>query len=80
MELIGTGIPSRTQLLELYCDFSSHAETKTVMDWRGFYLSFLFFKNCVIVHGVWHRAKLGVASSALADKGMYKNVIYQYHW
>mmetsp|Transcript_10973 Transcript_10973/g.20528 ORF Transcript_10973/g.20528 Transcript_10973/m.20528 type:complete len:490 (-) Transcript_10973:74-1543(-) len=36
--------------------------------WSGFYLSFLFFKNCVIVHGVAQRASLGVASSAMADR------------
>ncbi|KAL7468366.1 hypothetical protein ACHAXS_008585 [Conticribra weissflogii] len=36
--------------------------------WSGFYLSFLFFKNCVIVHGVAQRASLGVASSSKADR------------
>ena len=43
------------------------------MQWRGFYLAFLFFKNCVIVHGVSQRAKLGVASSAMASKGKSVN-------
>jgi aminoglycoside phosphotransferase (APT) family kinase protein len=37
---------------------------KTLLDWHGFYLAFLFFKNAVIVHGVAQRAQLGVASSA----------------
>lgn len=36
--------------------------------WAGFYLSFLFFKNCVIVHGVAQRALSGVASSAMAHR------------
>jgi hypothetical protein len=36
--------------------------------WAGFYLSFLFFKNCVIVHGVAQRASSGVASSAMAHR------------
>ena len=36
--------------------------------WAGFYLSFLFFKNCVIVHGVAQRALSGVASSATAHR------------
>lgn len=36
--------------------------------WAGFYLSFLFFKNCVIVHGVAQRASSGVASSAVAHR------------
>jgi hypothetical protein len=36
--------------------------------WAGFYLSFLFYKNCVIVHGVAQRASSGVASSAMAHR------------
>lgn len=40
-------------------------ETKA---WAGFYLSFVFFKNCVIVHGVAQRALSGVASSAMAHR------------
>lgn len=36
--------------------------------WAGFYLSFLFFKNCVIVQGVAQRASIGVASSPAAKK------------
>ena len=36
--------------------------------WAGFYLSFLFFKNCVIVHGIAQRASSGVASSAVAHR------------
>jgi hypothetical protein len=38
------------------------------MDWSGFYLAFLYFKNCVIVQGVAQRAKGGVASSAMAKQ------------
>ena len=37
-------------------------------EWSGFYLAFLFFKNCVIVQGVAQRAKAGVASSPVAHK------------
>lgn len=70
IDIDNTGIPTRTQLLQMYCKSSSHADLSTVMNWRGFYLSFLFFKNCVIVHGISHRSKLGVASSAMANKGM----------
>jgi hypothetical protein len=39
-----------------------------IMTWKGFYLAFLFYKNCVIVHGVKQRATLGVASSFVANK------------
>mmetsp|Transcript_24074 Transcript_24074/g.29648 ORF Transcript_24074/g.29648 Transcript_24074/m.29648 type:complete len:405 (-) Transcript_24074:2011-3225(-) len=68
MELSGTGIPTRTVLLQSYCRYNLNIDKRKVMSWRGFYLSFLFFKNCVIVHGVAQRAKLGVASSAVAAK------------
>ena len=44
------------------------ASSEEVKAWSGFYLSFLFFKNCVIVHGVAQRAATGVASSAQASK------------
>merc|ERR1740136_390136 len=43
---------------------SSFQELK---NWFGFYLIFLFFKNCVILQGVAQRSKMGVASSAVAD-------------
>jgi len=68
LELKGTGIPTKMELLRLYCRFNKTVNMKALMDWRGFYLSFLFFKNCVIVHGVSQRAKLGVASSAVASE------------
>lgn len=85
MNLDDTGIPSRTQVLTIYCQFSqSHTQTDGNIQyrkqlqsspsfnetnlWSGFYLSFLFFKNCVIVHGVAQRASLGVASSAMAHR------------
>eukprot|EP00986_Skeletonema_menzelii_P018446 scaffold26639_cov151-Skeletonema_menzelii.AAC.22 len=44
------------------------ADYDEAMAWAGFYLSFLFFKNCVIVQGVAQRASIGVASSAAANK------------
>lgn len=85
MDLKGTGIPTRDQVLEMYCNFSQMhyqqqhtAPTPTLTirpanydeakAWAGFYLSFLFFKNCVIVHGVAQRASSGVASSAMAHR------------
>ena len=82
----GTGIPTREQLISLYCEYSQlhekvrrglgetsdatmqPANLEEVRAWSGFYLSFLFFKNCVIVHGVAQRAATGVASSAQASK------------
>lgn len=71
--LDGTGIPKRMELLKLYTQHtlktnSFRLEEKEVLAWRGFYLSFLFFKNCVIVHGVKQRASSGVASSSMAKK------------
>ena len=44
------------------------ADYNEAMAWAGFYLSFLFFKNCVIVQGVAQRASIGVASSAVASR------------
>jgi hypothetical protein len=44
------------------------ANFKEAKAWAGFYLSFLFMKNCVIVHGVSQRASSGVASSELAHR------------
>lgn len=81
-KLEGTGIPTRDQVLSAYCSISqNHLSTmkqqqptvhKATYDeakeWAGFYLTFLFFKNCVIVHGVAQRALSGVASSAVAHK------------
>jgi hypothetical protein len=43
-------------------------EFQMAWKWSGFYLAFLFFKNCVIVQGVAQRAKAGVASSSVANK------------
>jgi hypothetical protein len=71
------GIPSRTQILSLYAELSNSRKHSSVVSelslaelnqWSGFYLAFLFFKNCVIVHGVAQRASLGVASSGSARK------------
>ena len=47
---------------------TSTVDYNEAMAWAGFYLSFLFFKNCVIVQGVAQRASIGVASSAVAKK------------
>lgn len=62
------GIPSRMQLLQVYCDRNQDREItfREAKEWSDFYLAFLFFKNCVIVQGVAQRAKAGVASSSVA--------------
>eukprot|EP00804_Cyclotella_cryptica_P024620 CCRYP_001627-RA/>CCRYP_001627-RA protein AED:0.02 eAED:0.02 QI:115/1/1/1/1/1/3/3002/456 len=76
-DLSSLGIPSRMKVIALYSEFddsynnrSTSAETSLtkIKEWSGFYLSFLFFKNCVIVHGVAQRAALGVASSKSAHR------------
>ena len=91
MVLVGTGIPTRDQVLSTYCQYSQRqsrilnqrqlptegvppslairpANYDEARAWAGFYLTFLFFKNCVIVHGVAQRASSGVASSAMAHR------------
>ena len=93
MDLNGTGIPTREDIISLYCKHSQrHSEDMPDLGrmphsavspqtvprsvatydeanaWSGFYLTFLFFKNCVIVHGVAQRASTGVASSAMAHR------------
>eukprot|EP00977_Amphora_coffeiformis_P016659 scaffold5215_cov181-Amphora_coffeaeformis.AAC.13 len=62
------GIPTRRQLVEAYCQnqTSQTLAIDQVWAWSGYYLAFLYFKNCVIVQGVAQRAKTGVASSAAA--------------
>jgi hypothetical protein len=73
------GIPSRDQIVSTYCEYSQDHHKKErspslpatyeeARAWAGFYLSFLFFKNCVIVHGVAQRAVSGVASSGMANR------------
>lgn len=62
------GIPTREQMMDAYCQFNSAISLRQAQEWSGFYLAFLFFKNCVIVQGVAQRQKAGVASSAVASK------------
>ena len=62
------GLPNETQLQSMYAKTQSQINHDTVAKWGGFYLTLLFFKNCVIIHGVKQRLKLGVASSANAKK------------
>jgi len=69
------GVPSRLELLSTYCQFNTHMLASDVLKWRGFYMCFLFFKNCVIVHGVAQRVQDGVASSDMAGKGECYNVV-----
>ena len=67
LDLQNLGLPERTDLIRMYAAAANEAiSQKEALDWSKFYLAFLFFKNCVIVHGVAMRAKAGVASSAQA--------------
>ncbi len=75
--LEGTGIPNRNEVIKLYSHLFLEASgpssrkglsKEKIVEWKGFYLAFLFLKNCVIVHGVKERASNGVASSAMAKK------------
>jgi hypothetical protein len=68
LNLKEAGIPNRLALLNGYCDRNPNVSLTEATDWSGFYLAFLFFKNCVIVQGVAQRAKAGVASSAIANR------------
>lgn len=67
IDLRGTGIPTRSILIKLYSE-ATNFDRNMIMMWRGFYLAFLFYKNCVIVHGVKQRSALGVASNRMAEK------------
>jgi aminoglycoside phosphotransferase (APT) family kinase protein len=69
-DIAALGIPSRRQLVQSYCRSNPNlpVTVTTAWEWSGFYLAFLFFKNCVIVQGVAQRAAGGVASSAVADQ------------
>jgi aminoglycoside phosphotransferase (APT) family kinase protein len=79
-QLAALGIPSRKELVRDYCRKreqllapgcsrpSTLPSFDTVWNWSGFYLAFLFFKNCVIVQGVAQRAAAGTASSAHANQ------------
>lgn len=77
MNLSALGIPSREALMDMYCaamptpqqHYSSSALSRAdqAKAWSGYYLTFLYFKNCVIVQGVAQRHKAGVASSAMAS-------------
>ena len=81
LDLVSLGIPSRYELLRMYCSSNEQQQGKqqqhqqlqrisysVAKEWSGFYLAFLYFKNCVIVQGVAQRAKTGVASSPFAHK------------
>jgi len=66
LDLQSLGLPERTDLIRMYAAANTTILPREALDWSKFYLAFLFFKNCVIVHGVKMRAKAGVASSAQA--------------
>jgi hypothetical protein len=66
------GLPTQQDLIQMYyqkaLSFFPHSSLGEINEWFGFYLAFLFFKNCVIVQGVAQRARAGVASSAVANQ------------
>lgn len=66
VDLRSLGLYTRKQLVQQYCSLR-RIDFQSVEAWSGFYLSFLFFKNSVIVQGVAQRAKEGLASSADAN-------------
>lgn len=68
LDLERLGIMSKDNLLRRYSLHNYAISLRQAREWMGFYLAFLFFKNCVIVQGVAQRAKTGVASSAVAHK------------
>jgi hypothetical protein len=61
-------LPSQQDLVNAYASRNHLISLDETNKWFGFYLTFLFFKNCVIVQGVAQRAKVGVASSAIASR------------
>lgn len=68
LDLEELGIPSRLSILQEYCNLRPDIDSGRARDWSGYYLAFLFFKNCVIVQGVAQRQQDGVASSSVAKK------------
>lgn len=68
LNLQDTGIPNEEGVLDLYAHFRPAIVAGVLHAWYGFYLSFLFYKNCVIVQGVQQRLKTGNNSSAMAAK------------
>lgn len=57
------GVPTRRQVVQAYCSRTASTTSQLTMElawaWSGYYLAFLFFKNCVIVQGVAQRAQAG---------------------
>ena len=68
MDLEDLGLLSRQEMLNGYAARNQSISLQKAKKWFGFYLAFLFFKNCVIVQGVAQRAKAGTASSAIANR------------
>jgi aminoglycoside phosphotransferase (APT) family kinase protein len=68
--LLSKPITSSLTIMQQQQQLQDHRQeiSRLVWDWSGFYLSFLFFKNVVIVQGVAQRFKAGVASSAQAQQ------------
>lgn len=68
LNLADTGIPMEEDITDLYAKYRPSIDQEVLRAWYGFYLSFLFFKNCVIVQGVQQRLRTGNNSSAMAAK------------
>lgn len=64
-ELEGSGVPTEAELLAHYCRLVGRPYPDS--HW-SFYLAFLFFKLCVILHGIAARSAQGIASSAMAGR------------
>jgi hypothetical protein len=74
LTLEGTGIPNRKELISMYSQSQTQCSLLELLQWRGFYLTFLLFKNCVIIQGVAQREKNGLAVSPMAKKGMFMGI------
>ena len=61
-QLQSLGVPTRRQVVQAYCregaaGTSGRLSEQQVWEWSGYYLAFLFFKNCAIVAWAQPRKK-----------------------
>lgn len=67
-QLQALGVPTRRQVVQAYCrggdGMGRGLSEYEIWAWSGYYLAFLFFKNCVIVQGVAQRAHAGMKKGA----------------
>ena len=69
LDLKELDIPLEEDILKEYSmRCKATASFESIKLWYGFYLSFLFFKNSVIVQGVKQRVELGNNSSPTASR------------